>query len=48
MPEYHGIWQNMAEYHDIFPEYTEIRYNDLKMQAEVRRIATKAHRREIS
>jgi hypothetical protein len=22
MPEYHGIWRNITEYHDIFPEYT--------------------------
>jgi hypothetical protein len=21
-PEYHGIWRNITEYHDIFPEYT--------------------------
>jgi hypothetical protein len=22
MAEYHGIWRNITEYHDIFPEYT--------------------------
>jgi hypothetical protein len=22
MPEYHGIWRNITEYHDIFREYT--------------------------
>jgi hypothetical protein len=22
MAEYHGMWRNITEYHDIFPEYT--------------------------